>query len=124
MCIFASVADSSDIFQAFYLEEKWPNANAGQTEAQIGMEYDIVRRQVRFNNNHYKIAIILNCGDITVILSVACVLYINFRHETLNQINILYVEVIMEYFSGIFIPMYLLICKKAIRSRGGPSFKL
>ena len=54
MCIFASVADSSDIFQAFYLEEKWPNANAGQTEAQIGMEYDIVRRQVRFNNSHYK----------------------------------------------------------------------
>ena len=74
--------------------------------------------------HHYKIAIILNYQDITVILSVACVFYINFRHETLNHINILYVEVIIDYFSGIFIPMYLLICKKVSEFIFGTKFKI
>ena len=30
------------------------DASAGQTEAQIGLEYDIIRRQVRLNYYEYK----------------------------------------------------------------------
>ena len=52
---------------------------------------------------------ILNCRDITVIFpigifTIAVMLCINSRGETIKYSQIFYVEVIMEYIAGIFIP--------------------
>ena len=64
---------------------------------------------------------ILKCHDITVFLSIGVIaigvmLCINSQAESLKYARIFYVEVFMEYTAGIFIPLYLLINKKAIRT--------